>query len=57
MVCSEEKPYSVHLPSITHSGFLYKTPSMVKPISERKGPEGTCVRQGKGSWEIHSNLP
>uniref|UniRef100_A0A8D2PXU4 ArfGAP with RhoGAP domain, ankyrin repeat and PH domain 1 n=1 Tax=Zosterops lateralis melanops TaxID=1220523 RepID=A0A8D2PXU4_ZOSLA len=39
MVCGEEKHYSVHLPSITHSGFLYKTPSMVKPISERKGPE------------------
>ncbi|XP_066428069.1 arf-GAP with Rho-GAP domain, ANK repeat and PH domain-containing protein 1 isoform X4 [Molothrus aeneus] len=39
MVCSEEKPYSVHLPSITHNGFLYKTPSMVKPISERKGLE------------------
>ncbi|XP_072775827.1 arf-GAP with Rho-GAP domain, ANK repeat and PH domain-containing protein 1 isoform X2 [Taeniopygia guttata] len=39
VVCSEEKPYSVHLPSITHNGFLYKTPSMVKPISERKGPE------------------
>uniref|UniRef100_A0A8C3MEN2 ArfGAP with RhoGAP domain, ankyrin repeat and PH domain 1 n=1 Tax=Geospiza parvula TaxID=87175 RepID=A0A8C3MEN2_GEOPR len=39
MVCSEEKPYSVPLPSITHNGFLYKTPSMVKPISERKGPE------------------
>ncbi|XP_053791155.1 arf-GAP with Rho-GAP domain, ANK repeat and PH domain-containing protein 1 isoform X3 [Vidua chalybeata] len=39
MVCSEEKPYSVHLPSITHNGFLYKTPSMVKPISERKGRE------------------
>uniref|UniRef100_A0A8C3XZG0 ArfGAP with RhoGAP domain, ankyrin repeat and PH domain 1 n=1 Tax=Catharus ustulatus TaxID=91951 RepID=A0A8C3XZG0_CATUS len=39
MVCSEEKHYSVHLPSITHNGFLYKTPSMVKPITERKGPE------------------
>ncbi|OWK62710.1 Arf-GAP with Rho-GAP domain, ANK repeat and PH domain-containing protein 1 [Lonchura striata] len=39
VMCSEEKPYSVHLPSITHNGFLYKTPSMVKPISERKGPE------------------
>ncbi|XP_037984376.1 arf-GAP with Rho-GAP domain, ANK repeat and PH domain-containing protein 1 isoform X4 [Motacilla alba alba] len=39
MVCSEEKPYSVHLPSVTHNGFLYKTPSMVKPISERKGLE------------------
>lgn len=57
MVGSEEKPYSVHLPSITHNGFLYKTPSMAKPISERKGPEGTCVRQGKGSWEIKSNSP
>ncbi|KAM4789058.1 LOW QUALITY PROTEIN: arf-GAP with Rho-GAP domain, ANK repeat and PH domain-containing protein 1 [Cyanocitta cristata] len=39
MVGSEEKPYSVHLPSITHNGFLYKTPSMAKPISERKGLE------------------
>lgn len=57
MVGSEEKPYSVHLPSITHNGFLYKTPSMAKPISERKGPEGRCVRQGKGSWEIQSNSP
>lgn len=37
----------MHLPSVTHSGFLYKTPSMVKPISERKGLEGMCVRQGK----------
>uniref|UniRef100_A0A672V2P7 ArfGAP with RhoGAP domain, ankyrin repeat and PH domain 1 n=1 Tax=Strigops habroptila TaxID=2489341 RepID=A0A672V2P7_STRHB len=36
---SEEKPYSVPLPSVTHHGFLYKTPSMAKPIGERKGPE------------------
>ncbi|XP_017691519.1 PREDICTED: arf-GAP with Rho-GAP domain, ANK repeat and PH domain-containing protein 1 isoform X1 [Lepidothrix coronata] len=39
MVGSEEKPYSVPLPSVTHSGFLYKTPSMAKPVSERKGLE------------------
>ncbi|XP_074960130.1 arf-GAP with Rho-GAP domain, ANK repeat and PH domain-containing protein 1 isoform X5 [Phalacrocorax aristotelis] len=36
---SEEKPYSVPLPSVTHNGFLYKTPSMAKPVGERKGPE------------------
>uniref|UniRef100_A0A8V5HA22 Uncharacterized protein n=1 Tax=Melopsittacus undulatus TaxID=13146 RepID=A0A8V5HA22_MELUD len=36
---SEERLYSVPLPSVTHHGFLYKTPSMAKPIGERKGPE------------------
>ncbi|XP_071421216.1 arf-GAP with Rho-GAP domain, ANK repeat and PH domain-containing protein 1 isoform X1 [Pithys albifrons albifrons] len=39
VVGNEEKPYSVPLPSVTHSGFLHKTPSMAKPVSERKGPE------------------
>uniref|UniRef100_A0A8D0F6R8 ArfGAP with RhoGAP domain, ankyrin repeat and PH domain 1 n=1 Tax=Strix occidentalis caurina TaxID=311401 RepID=A0A8D0F6R8_STROC len=36
---SEDKPYSVPLPSVTHNGFLYKTPSMAKPVGERKGQE------------------
>ncbi|XP_068275049.1 arf-GAP with Rho-GAP domain, ANK repeat and PH domain-containing protein 1 [Nyctibius grandis] len=36
---SEAKPYSVPLPSVTHNGFLYKTPSMAKAVGERKGPE------------------
>uniref|UniRef100_A0A8B9PCH6 ArfGAP with RhoGAP domain, ankyrin repeat and PH domain 1 n=1 Tax=Apteryx owenii TaxID=8824 RepID=A0A8B9PCH6_APTOW len=36
---SGEKHYSVLLPSVTHHGFLYKTPSMAKPVGERKGPE------------------
>ncbi|KAK2513518.1 Arap1 [Columba guinea] len=36
---SEDKPYSVSLPSVTHHGFLYKTPSMAKPVGERKGQE------------------
>ncbi|XP_021239862.1 arf-GAP with Rho-GAP domain, ANK repeat and PH domain-containing protein 1 [Numida meleagris] len=36
---SAEKHYSVLLPSVTHSGFLYKTPSMAKPLSERKAQE------------------
>uniref|UniRef100_A0A8C0HPA4 ArfGAP with RhoGAP domain, ankyrin repeat and PH domain 1 n=1 Tax=Buteo japonicus TaxID=224669 RepID=A0A8C0HPA4_9AVES len=36
---SEEKTYSVPLPSVTHNGFLYKTPSMAKPVGERKGQE------------------
>ncbi|XP_068540233.1 arf-GAP with Rho-GAP domain, ANK repeat and PH domain-containing protein 1 isoform X1 [Anas acuta] len=36
---SEEKHYSVLLPCVTHNGFLYKTPSMAKPVNERKGQE------------------
>ncbi|XP_067162071.1 arf-GAP with Rho-GAP domain, ANK repeat and PH domain-containing protein 1 isoform X2 [Apteryx mantelli] len=36
---SGEKHYSVLLPSVTHHGFLYKTPSMAKPVGERKGLE------------------
>ncbi|XP_074873847.1 arf-GAP with Rho-GAP domain, ANK repeat and PH domain-containing protein 1 isoform X4 [Carettochelys insculpta] len=35
----EEKHYSVVLPSVTHSGFLCKTPSMAKPVQERKSQE------------------
>ncbi|KAM6094429.1 arf-GAP with Rho-GAP domain, ANK repeat and PH domain-containing protein 1 isoform 2-T3 [Chlamydotis macqueenii] len=35
----EEKPYLVPPPSVTHNGFLYKTPSMAKPVGERKGLE------------------
>ncbi|XP_072216970.1 arf-GAP with Rho-GAP domain, ANK repeat and PH domain-containing protein 1-like, partial [Excalfactoria chinensis] len=32
-------PYSVLLPHVTHSGFLYKTPSMGRPHSDRRGLE------------------
>lgn len=46
---SEEKHYSVSLPSVTHNGFLYKTPSMAKPVSERKGQEGMGGPPGLGS--------
>lgn len=46
---SEEKPYSVPLPSVTHNGFLYKTPSMAKPVGERKGQEGTWGPMGQGN--------
>ncbi|XP_053938284.1 arf-GAP with Rho-GAP domain, ANK repeat and PH domain-containing protein 1 [Cuculus canorus] len=35
----EEKTFQVSPSSVTHHGFLYKTPSMAKPIGERKGPE------------------
>ncbi|XP_067395186.1 arf-GAP with Rho-GAP domain, ANK repeat and PH domain-containing protein 1 isoform X2 [Emydura macquarii macquarii] len=35
----EEKHYSVILPSVTHNGFLYKTPSMAKLANERKSRE------------------
>lgn len=51
----EEKHYSVLLPCVTHNGFLYKTPSMAKPVSERKGQEGTwgpMGRGGKGVWGV-----
>ncbi|XP_068786953.1 arf-GAP with Rho-GAP domain, ANK repeat and PH domain-containing protein 1 isoform X3 [Struthio camelus] len=34
-----EKHYSALLPSVAHHGFLYKTPSMAKPVGERKGLE------------------
>lgn len=44
---SQEKAYSVPLPSVTHNGFLYKTPSMAKPLGERKGTEGRW-RAGRG---------
>ncbi|XP_064000121.1 arf-GAP with Rho-GAP domain, ANK repeat and PH domain-containing protein 1 [Pogoniulus pusillus] len=36
---SQEKAYLVPLPSVTHNGFLYKTPSMAKPLGERKSTE------------------
>ena len=38
--CAADRPYSRLLPSVTHCGFLYKTPSMAKALSERKGQEG-----------------
>ncbi|XP_019337471.1 arf-GAP with Rho-GAP domain, ANK repeat and PH domain-containing protein 1 isoform X2 [Alligator mississippiensis] len=39
MLNSEDKHYSVVLPTVTHNGFLYKTPSMAKPVHERKARE------------------
>uniref|UniRef100_A0A8D0GM19 ArfGAP with RhoGAP domain, ankyrin repeat and PH domain 1 n=1 Tax=Sphenodon punctatus TaxID=8508 RepID=A0A8D0GM19_SPHPU len=36
---SHEKHYSMVLPSVTHNGFLYKTPSMAKLVHERKARE------------------
>lgn len=59
---NEEKPYSVPLPSVTHHGFLYKTPSMAKPVGERKGQEGTWGTLGLGNrgargWERSEVVP
>ncbi|KAM4702268.1 arf-GAP with Rho-GAP domain, ANK repeat and PH domain-containing protein 1 isoform 2-T4 [Discoglossus pictus] len=34
-----ERQYYVTRPSITHNGFLYKTSSMTKPVSEKKAKE------------------
>ncbi|XP_069737777.1 arf-GAP with Rho-GAP domain, ANK repeat and PH domain-containing protein 1 isoform X2 [Phaenicophaeus curvirostris] len=38
-VGSEEKPPEMPPPPVTHHGFIYKTPSMAKPLGERKGTE------------------
>jgi hypothetical protein len=35
-----EKHYSVVLPTVSHSGFLYKTASAVKPLQDRRAREG-----------------
>lgn len=58
---SEEKHYSVLLPCVTHNGFLYKTPSMAKPVSERKGQEGTWGttgwgKRGAGGWRAPAGM-
>ena len=35
-----EKHYSVTLPTVSHSGFLYKTASAAKPLQDRRAREG-----------------
>lgn len=35
-----EKHYSVTLPTVSHSGFLYKTASAGKPLQDRRAREG-----------------
>lgn len=35
-----EKHYSVILPTVSHSGFLYKTASAGKPLQDRRAREG-----------------
>lgn len=37
-----EKHYSVTLPTVSHSGFLYKTASAGKPLQDRRAREGGC---------------
>uniref|UniRef100_A0A669QIS5 ArfGAP with RhoGAP domain, ankyrin repeat and PH domain 1 n=1 Tax=Phasianus colchicus TaxID=9054 RepID=A0A669QIS5_PHACC len=37
--CGAAEPYTEPLPCVTHCGFLYKTPSVAKPHSERRGQE------------------
>lgn len=34
-----EKHYSVTLPTVSHSGFLYKTASAGKPLQDRRARE------------------
>lgn len=35
-----EKHYSVTQPTVSHSGFLYKTASVGKPLQDRRAREG-----------------
>lgn len=37
-----EKHYSVVLPTVSHSGFLYKTASAGKLLQDRRAREGEC---------------
>lgn len=37
-----EKHYSIVLPTVNHSGFLYKTASAVKLLQDRRAREGGC---------------
>lgn len=37
-----EKHYSITLPTVSHSGFLYKTASAGKPLQDRRAREGGC---------------
>ena len=46
-----EKHYSVVLPTVSHSGFLYKTASAGKLLQDRRAREGGCrarARPGHG---------
>lgn len=38
-----EKHYSIVLPTVSHSGFLYKTASANKPLQDRRAREGGCL--------------
>lgn len=38
-----EKHYSVVLPTVSHSGFLYKTASAAKLLQDRRAREGRCL--------------
>lgn len=38
-----EKHYSVVLPTVSHSGFLYKTASAAKLLQDRRAREGGCL--------------
>lgn len=41
-----EKHYSIVLPTVSHSGFLYKTASAGKLLQDRRAREGGCL----GKW-------
>lgn len=43
-----EKHYSIILPTVSHSGFLYKTASAGKPLQDRRAREGGCLGRWRG---------
>ena len=48
-----EKHYSVVLPTVSHSGFLYKTASAGKLLQDRRAREGGChPRPCFGPWHL-----
>lgn len=48
-----EKHYSVILPTVSHSGFLYKTASAGKLLQDRRAREGGChPRPCPGPWHL-----
>lgn len=47
-----EKHYSVVLPTVSHSGFLYKTASAGKLLQDRRAREGGCWARPRSCHDI-----
>lgn len=45
-----EKHYSIVLPTVSHSGFLYKTASAGRLLQDRRAREGGCPGRWRLAW-------